>query len=345
MTSQILDLVRRFKVLCERNPDKSEAVVAIEVLAQLHECSDVTTVQGLHDVMNAAIERMWKEGVSNLSVISACELFQRFITLATLDTVDFDECKRVLFERAQIFIRKVGSCRRKIAENFLNYIPNGSVIFLHSYSRVVLAALEYAASTQKRLHCYVTTCAPSGLGAKMTKALAKLKVSCTLVPDNSLAYLMPQVDLVVLGAEAVVESGGILNMLGSSLMAMTASSFGRPVYVLAESFKFMRCYPLDQRHIPDEFKWSYDHECGSLSPSALLILGDGNNYLTQDENNCDFPEMKTAWADVEAQRVPVIEQKMPRVDYTSPCYINYLITDLGVLTPSAVSDELIKLYL
>ncbi|RTG86414.1 uncharacterized protein DC041_0006851 [Schistosoma bovis] len=59
-------------------------------------------------------------------------------------------------------------------------------------------------------------------------------------------------------AEAVVESGGILNMLGSSLIAMTASSFGRPVYVLAESFKFMRCYPLDQRHIPDEFKWSYD---------------------------------------------------------------------------------------
>lgn len=243
------------------------------------------------------------------------------------------------------FSLQVGSCRRKIAENFLNYIPNGSVIFLHSYSRVVLAALAYAASTQKRLHCYVTTCAPSGLGAKMTKALAKLKISCTLVPDNSLAYLMPQVDLVVLGAEAVVESGGILNMLGSSLIAMTASSFGRPVYVLAESFKFMRCYPLDQRHIPDEFKWSYDHECGSLSPSTLLVLTDGNNCLTHDENNCDFPEMKTAWADVEAQRVPVIEQKMPRVDYTSPCYINYLITDLGVLTPSAVSDELIKLYL
>ncbi|CAH8495953.1 unnamed protein product [Schistosoma turkestanicum] len=346
MTSQILDLVKRFKVLCKSDPDKSEAVVAIEVLAQLHEFSDVTTVQGLHNVMNAAIERMWKEGVNNLSVISACELFQRFITLTTLDTVDFDGCKKVLSERAQIFIRKVGSCRRKIAENFLNYIPNDSVIFLHSYSRVVLAALAYAASVQKRPHCYVTTCSPSGLGAKMTKALAKLKIPCTLVPDNSLAYLMPQVDLVVLGAEAVVESGGILNMLGSSLIAMTASSFGKPVYVLAESFKFIRCYPLDQRHIPDEFKWSNDHEYESLSPSPLSNLRDGNSYLTDnDENNFDFPEMKTPWADVEAQRVSVIEQKMPRVDYTSPCYINYLITDLGVLTPSAVSDELIKLYL
>ena len=32
------------------------------------------------------------------------------------------------------------------------------------------------------------------------------------------------------------------------------------------------------------------------------------------------------------------------IDYTPPSYITLLFTDLGVLTPSAVSDELIKLY-
>ena len=35
----------------------------------------------------------------------------------------------------------------------------------------------------------------------------------------------------------------------------------------------------------------------------------------------------------------------PLVDYTPPSYINLLFTDLGILTPSAVSDELLKLYL
>ena len=34
----------------------------------------------------------------------------------------------------------------------------------------------------------------------------------------------------------------------------------------------------------------------------------------------------------------------PSRDYTPPCYITLLFTDLGVLTPSAVSDELIKLF-
>ena len=34
----------------------------------------------------------------------------------------------------------------------------------------------------------------------------------------------------------------------------------------------------------------------------------------------------------------------PIIDYTPPAYITLLFTDLGVLTPSAISDELIKLY-
>lgn len=40
-----------------------------------------------------------------------------------------------------------------------------------------------------------------------------------------------------------------------------------------------------------------------------------------------------------------INKADPLVDYTPPVYITLLFTDLGILTPSAVSDELIKLYL
>ena len=34
----------------------------------------------------------------------------------------------------------------------------------------------------------------------------------------------------------------------------------------------------------------------------------------------------------------------PACDYTPPAFISLLLTDLGVLTPAAVSDELISLY-
>ncbi|CAH2270008.1 jg1961 [Pararge aegeria aegeria] len=85
---------------------------------------------------------------------------------------------------------------------------------------------------------------------------------------------------------------------------MAALELKKPVYVLTESFKFSRVYPLNQRDIPKEFKY------------LSSVLSSGN-----------------------------LSKQHPLVDYTPPAYITLLFTDLGILTPSAVSDELIKLYL
>lgn len=40
-----------------------------------------------------------------------------------------------------------------------------------------------------------------------------------------------------------------------------------------------------------------------------------------------------------------VEVERSARDYTPPQYLTLLFTDLGVLTPSVVSDELIHLYL
>lgn len=39
-----------------------------------------------------------------------------------------------------------------------------------------------------------------------------------------------------------------------------------------------------------------------------------------------------------------IQVENPACDYTHASYITLLFTDLGVLTPAAVSDELIRMY-
>jgi translation initiation factor eIF-2B subunit alpha len=39
-----------------------------------------------------------------------------------------------------------------------------------------------------------------------------------------------------------------------------------------------------------------------------------------------------------------LEYEHPLTDYTHPSFITLLFTDIGILTPSAVSDELVKLY-
>lgn len=58
--------------------------------------------------------------------------------------------------------------------------------------------------------------------------------------------------MVLMGAEGVVENGGIINKLGSFQIATVAKAMGKPVYVAAESYKFARLYPLNQRDLPNE---------------------------------------------------------------------------------------------
>jgi translation initiation factor eIF-2B subunit alpha len=110
--------------------------------------------------------------------------------------------------------------------------------------------------------------------------------------------------MVLVGAEAVVENGGVINKLGTCQIATVAKAHGVPVYVAAESYKFARLYPLSQRDLPMESKHV---DFGPLLPKSVGI-----------EN--------------------------PSRDFTPAKYLTLLFTDLGVLTPSAVSDELIQLY-
>ena len=101
-----------------------------------------------------------------------------------------------------------------------------------------------------------------------------------------------------------MESGGVINRIGTYTMAVCAKEMNKPFYILTESFKFSRLYPLNQRDLPDNFKYP----------------------LNSDRKDENFHKMH------------------PLVDYTSPLLITLIFTDLGILTPSAVSDELIKLY-
>jgi translation initiation factor eIF-2B subunit alpha len=47
---------------------------------------------------------------------------------------------------------------------------------------------------------------------------------------------MDKVDFVLVGSEAVVESGGLINAVGSNQMAIIARAENKPFYALAERY-------------------------------------------------------------------------------------------------------------
>ncbi|NXD77216.1 EI2BA factor, partial [Halcyon senegalensis] len=304
------DLIETFRAQLRDDPDVASAVAAIRALLGFLKQDRGETIQGLRSSLRAAIDTLSRVD-SSVAVSSGGELFLRFISLTSLEYSDYSKCKEIMIERGEIFLRKVSLSRNKIAKLCHPFIRDGARILTHAYSRVVLRVLEAAIESKKRFSVYVTESQPDQAGQvlanlqKMAKALRKLNIPVTVILDAAVGYIMEKVDLVLVGAEGVVESGGIINKIGTNQIAVCAKAQNKPFYVVAESFKFVRLFPLNQQDVPDKFKYKAD------------TLKTGQN-LTEEH---------------------------PWIDYTSPSLITLLFTDLGVLTPSAVSDELIKLYL
>ncbi|KAM7537885.1 hypothetical protein Aperf_G00000063620 [Anoplocephala perfoliata] len=329
---------------CRKRRDTSEGIIAIEVLICLMKSHKIKTVQGLDDMVNDAVKKLQQTDESNCSVKSACDIFQHFITMANLDdSVSYEELKKMLLDRARIYLKKMKGFRDNIARNTSHLIGSDFKLLTHAKSRNVVHSLSYIVNNEvnpRSVHCYVTQSMPGKTGELMVKELIKHGVSCTLVPDTALAYIMPEIDAVVLGAEAVVESGGVLNTLGSCSVAMIAHALRKPVYVLVESFKFLRVFPFNQSYIPDELKWKRSDQA-KIASSAEVPEEEEKDV---EESGKKSTSKYDAWINIKNHCEKKLETEVPNIDYTSPIYITALVTDLGILDTAAVSDQLINLY-
>ncbi|NXS21207.1 EI2BA factor, partial [Mystacornis crossleyi] len=304
-TRCLSDLIETFRAQLRDDPDVASAVAAIRALLGFLKQDRGETIQGLRNSLRDAIDTLSRVD-SSVAVSSGGELFLRFISLTSLEYSDYSKCKEIMIERGEIFLTKVSLSRNKIAKLCHPFIRDGARILTHAYSRVVLRVLEAAVESKKRFSVYVTESQPDQAGQVFINLVfTLLNIPVTVILDAAVGYIMEKVDLVLVGAEGVVESGGIINKIGTNQIAVCAKAQNKPFYVVAESFKFVRLFPLNQQDVPDRFKYKAD------------TLETGQN-LTEEH---------------------------PWIDYTSPSLITLLFTDLGVLTPSAVSDELIKLYL
>ncbi|CAN8239488.1 unnamed protein product [Cochlearia groenlandica] len=289
-----------------KQPDLAEAVAAIRALAAAIRDSEATTMMELEIDLKSASDTLKSWDKTSISLTAGCDLFIRYVTrTSALEYEDFNSAKCRLLERAEKFGEISCKARRIIAMLSQDFIFDGCTILVHGLSRVVLEVLKTAAQNNKLFRVLCTEGRPDGTGVLLSNELSKLDIPVKLLLDSAVAYSMDEVDMVFVGADGVVESGGIINMMGTYQIALVAHSMNKPVYVAAESYKFARLYPLDQK---------------DMAPALRPI-----------EFGLKIP------AKVEVER--------SARDYTPPQYLTLLFTDLGVLSPSVVSDELIQLYL
>ncbi|KAI9355363.1 eukaryotic translation initiation factor 2B, subunit 1 alpha, 26kDa-like protein [Zopfochytrium polystomum] len=228
------------------DPSMSLPVAAVKALTESVKNQKASTMSEFMENLTHASNTLKASSPRNYSIIAGCESFLKFLNDTSHDVVNLDICKERITQFGENFVLNASTYRDTIATIGARLIKDDAVILIHSYSRVVMLLLHHAASLNRRFKVIVTESRPSCNGIKAAAELRSHGIPVCLVPDSAVGFVMEQADMVLVGAEGVVENGGLINQIGTYQIAVVAKASNKPFYAVTESYKFVRMYPLNQ---------------------------------------------------------------------------------------------------
>lgn len=173
------------------------------------------------------------------------------------------------------------------------------VVLTHSASETVTKALRAAARAGQLSRVVVAEGRPGFEGRQVARALAAEGVDVDLVVDAALGLHAREADLALVGADAVLADGSVVNKVGTRLLALACAGAGTPLHAVADRFKVSPAstLPLEEKgpaevwaEAPDGVRVrniyfdrteaplvkSYVTDAGTLGPGDVERLADEN---------------------------------------------------------------------
>jgi translation initiation factor 2B subunit (eIF-2B alpha/beta/delta family) len=184
------------------------------------------------------------------------------------------------------FLECMDRSAARVAERAAALISDGTKVMTHSFSSTILSALREAFWQKKRFSAICPESRPICEGIAMAASLGMVGIPVSLIADSAIHHVLSEVQLVLVGADAV-SPRGIFNKTGTSLMALAARELGVPVYVLCSSCKFLpRSYdpppqtPKDsrellERELPHVTVVNYHFDVTPLDYVSGIVTEDG----------------------------------------------------------------------
>ncbi|KAH8809068.1 translation initiation factor-like protein eif-2b subunit alpha [Xylogone sp. PMI_703] len=339
--SPSFDIVKTYKRLLAEDPDLTMPVAAIEALIELLVQSRAATVYETLDLVKVQSDYLKSQIPNSISLSAGTDLFQRYIisSLKPTSTGNFETVRQHLLSNGRLFVSRAKASRERIASYGRQFVRDGTVVLTQGGSRVVGQLLSKAAeacagSGSVRFKViYVMNDGRSSESRAVVSTLRAKGVPVATISEGAVGYAMGKVNLVIVGAEGVVENGGVISRMGTYQIALLAKAAGKPFYVAAESHKFVRLYPLGQ------------YDLGIEQNVIEFQTEDDDNTTNEDRKELRPGESSDSYFGATPNEKPKPKQNAEdAVDFTPPALISALITESGVLTPSAVSEELISVW-
>ena len=148
------------------------------------------------------------------------------------------ELAKIVSSTSQRFLKDLEISNEKIAEIGAKRIRHNSVILTHCHSSTVTHLLKRAKQEGKSFEVICTETRPVFQGRITAREMSDLGVKTTLIVDSAARFFMNQVDLVIVGADAITSEGNVVNKIGTSTIALVAHEARTPFYVVSELLKF-----------------------------------------------------------------------------------------------------------
>ena len=149
-----------------------------------------------------------------------------------------EEARRNVLGSVRSFERNSSRSKVRIAEFGAERIPAGSTVMTHCHSSTVTGILSRAQKAGKRISVICTETRPLYQGHITVKELSAAGIKTTLIVDSAIKAFMRDVDLVLVGADAITSSGELVNKIGTATLAFVAYEEELKFYAAAELFKY-----------------------------------------------------------------------------------------------------------
>ena len=218
------------------------------------------------------------------------------------------EAREGVIERATRFIKTSREAVGKIARIGARHIRDGDVILTHCNSEAALSCIVEAHREGKKIEVFVTEVRPRNQGLVTIRTLNAAGIKTNFIVDSAVRSFINDVDLVIVGADAVTVNGAVVNKIGTSQVAHSAHEARVNVLVAAETYKF----------------------------APRTILGELISIEERPGNEVLPDEI--------ARTLENVTVRNPAFDLTPAEYIDLIVTEEGVIPPQ-MAYIIIKEYL
>ncbi len=208
-----------------------------------------------------------------------------------------EDARRAIIANADAFIAASENAVRKIGEIGARRIRDGDTILTHCNSSAAFQIFETAFNQGKHINVVATETRPRQQGYITVDFLQKAGIPATLILDSAVRYYMKNVDLVIVGADAITVNGSLINKIGTSQVALAANEARVSFICAAETYKF----------------------------SPRSVLGELVEIEERDPSEVLSPELQKKW--------PKLKVSNPAFDVTPHKYIDMIITEIGAISP------------